>query len=210
MKKIFILLFFTYILGFSGKKEMIDYMRSHNKNLSLKESSYIYDTTMYYSNKYRIDPALVFSVMKTESHFRHSTVSSAGALGLMQLMSFNFREFKVDNSIEGNIKGGILHLKRDLEKTKNIVDTLVCYNAGCSRLQNKKWLLINETRNYITKINKVYPIIRKILFSDYRSQENSIVISEKETETLSEEPQRKRRKLKIERDVISTAVEMDK
>lgn len=56
-----------------------------------------------------MNPYLILAVMNTESHFNHSTVSSAGARGLMQLMPFNFREFNVNNSIEGNIKGGILH-----------------------------------------------------------------------------------------------------
>ena len=42
-----------------------------------------------------MNPYLILAVMNTESHFNHSTVSSAGARGLMQLMPFNFREFNV-------------------------------------------------------------------------------------------------------------------
>lgn len=203
MKKIiFILCLLICILGFSTKREMIDFMRSHNRNLSFEESSFIYDVTMHYANIYKVDPALVFSVMKTESHFKHSTVSSAGALGLMQLMPFNFREFGVNNSIEGNIKGGIMHLKRDFDRTGDTVKTLVCYNAGCSRLENNRWLSIKETTDYVTKINRIYPVIKKILFDRDKvayikkngSTGNSI-IEEADNKIIVEE--KKVRRLKI-------------
>lgn len=107
-----------------------------------------------------MNPYLILAVMNTESHFNHSTVSKAGARGLMQLMPFNFREFNVNNSIEGNIKGGILHLKRDYEKTGSITKTLICYNASCGRLKNDEWKEIQETREYIPKVIKKY---KKIL-----------------------------------------------
>lgn len=203
MKKIiFMLCLLNCILGFSNKRGMIDFMRTHNRNLSFEESSFIYDVTMHYANIYKVDPVLVFSVMKTESHFRHSTVSSAGALGLMQLMPFNFREFGVNNSIEGNIKGGIMHLRRDLDRTGNTVKTLVCYNAGCSRLENNRWLSIKETTDYISKINRIYPVIKKILFDDSKvaySQKNqntaNSVSEKKDEESIAEV--KKVRRLKI-------------
>ena len=209
MKKIiFTLCLLNCILGFSNKRGMIDFMRTHNRNLSFEESSFIYDVTMHYANIYKVDPVLVFSVMKTESHFRHSTVSSAGALGLMQLMPFNFREFGVNNSIEGNIKGGIMHLRRDLDRTGNTVKTLVCYNAGCSRLENNRWLSIKETTDYISKINRIYPVIKKILFDNSKgaySQKNQNMgnsESEKENEESIAEDKKVRR-LKIVREQLN-------
>lgn len=206
MKKIiFMLCLLSCFIGFSNKRSMINFMRSHNRHLSFEESSFIYDVTMHYAGVYKVDPVLVFSVMKTESHFRHSTVSSAGALGLMQLMPFNFREFGVNNSIEGNIKGGIMHLRRDLDRTGNTVKALVCYNAGCSRLENDRWLSIKETTDYISKINRIYPVIKKILFDNSKvtySQKNQNAgnyISEK---TVNEDTteEKKIRRLKIIRD----------
>lgn len=206
MKKIiFMLCLLSCFIGFSNKRSMINFMRSHNRHLSFEESSFIYDVTMHYAGVYKVDPVLVFSVMKTESHFRHSTVSSAGALGLMQLMPFNFREFGVNNSIEGNIKGGIMHLRRDLDRTGNTVKALVCYNAGCSRLENDRWLSIKETTDYISKINRIYPVIKKILFDNskviysQKNQNTGNYISEK---TVNEDTteEKKIRRLKIIRD----------
>lgn len=137
-------------------EKLISYIRTQNNKLSEREIRYILDMVWKYSNEYKINPYLVLAVMNTESHFNHSTVSSTGARGLMQLMPFNFREFNVNNSIEGNIKGGILHLKRDYESTGSMTKTLVCYNAGCSRLKNDEWKGIKETREYIPKVIKKY------------------------------------------------------
>ena len=137
-------------------EKLISYIKTQNNKLSEREIRYILDMVWKYSNEYKINPYLVLAVMNTESYFNHSTVSSAGARGLMQLMPFNFKEFNVNNSIEGNIKGGILHLKRDYESTGSITKTLVCYNAGCSRLKNDKWKGIKETREYIPKVIKKY------------------------------------------------------
>lgn len=206
MKKIiFMLCLLSCFIGFSNKRSMINFMRSHNRHLSFEESSFIYDVTMHYASIYKVDPVLVFSVMKTESHFNHSTVSSAGALGLMQLMPFNFKEFGVNNSIEGNIKGGIMHLKRDFDRTRDTVKTLVCYNAGCGRLENNKWLSIKETTDYISKINRIYPVIKKILFDNGKvtySQKNQNTGNYISVKTVNEDTteEKKIRRLKIIRD----------
>ncbi|MDR2878609.1 MAG: transglycosylase SLT domain-containing protein [Fusobacteriales bacterium] len=172
-----IILILSIYNSFSAEKEIIQYMKSHNPKLSNEEAQHIYKNVVYYSNEYDFDPVMVLSVMKTESHFKHSTVSTAGAKGLLQLMPFNFKEFKVNNTIEGNIKGGVMHLKRDYEKTGDIVKTLVCYNAGCGRLKNSRWLKIKETTDYITKINSIYPEIQSLYYGNTKSTGKKITIN---------------------------------
>ena len=171
-------------------------MKKQNSKLDNKTADRIYKTVVYYSREYNVDPVLVFSVMKTESHFKHSTVSSAGAKGLMQLMPFNFKEFKVDNSIEGNIKGGVMHLKRDFDTTKNITKTLVCYNAGCGRLKNNQWHKIKETTDYVTKINNVYPEIKKLY---YLNTKNTSIRLAADIEEITEEDEKTRELTKQEK-----------
>ncbi len=138
------------------KKKLINHIRKQNPKLNEKQAEYILNNVWKYSKQYDFNPYVVLAVMNTESHFNHNTVSSAGAKGLMQLMPFNFKEFNVNNSVEGNILGGVMHLKRDYEKTNNLIKTLVCYNAGCSRLENNAWKGIKETREYIPKVIKNY------------------------------------------------------
>ena len=193
---------------FSAEKEIIQYMKIHNPKLSDQEAQRIYKNVVYYSNEYDFDPVLVFSVMKTESHFKHSTVSTAGAKGLMQLMPFNFKEFKVNNTVEGNIKGGVMHLKRDYESTGNIIKTLVCYNAGCGRLKNNEWRKIRETTNYITKINEVYPEIKGLYYANTKNKDKQVVINindmdfEEETEEI-EKPKKLTKQEKFQQNKIA-------
>ena len=139
-----------------GSRKLIEYIKTQNSRLNENEIQNILGYVFKYSKEYNFNPYLVLAVMNTESHFNHSTVSSAGARGLMQLMPFNFKEFGVDNSISGNIKGGVLHLKRDYEKTGSVSKMLVCYNAGCGRLTNNAWKGIKETREYIPKVIQKY------------------------------------------------------
>ena len=139
-----------------GSRKLIEYIKTQNSRLNENEIQNILGYVFKYSKEYNFNPYLVLAVMNTESHFNHSTVSSAGARGLMQLMPFNFKEFGVDNSISGYIKGGMLHLKRDYEKTGSVSKMLVCYNAGCGRLANNAWKRIKETREYIPKVIQKY------------------------------------------------------
>ena len=208
IKFFLIILTLSMCNSFSAEKEIIQYMKIHNPKLSDQEAQRIYKNVVYYSNEYDFDPVLVLSVMKTESHFKHSTVSSAGAKGLMQLMPFNFKEFKVSNSIEGNIKGGVMHLKRDYENTGNIIKTLVCYNAGCGRLKNNEWRKIRETTNYVTKINEVYPKIKSLYYANTKSKNKKIAITNddidfEETTEKIEKPKKLTKQEKFQRNKIA-------
>lgn len=203
MLKILTILILLSFQIYSGEQEIKAYMKQQNSKLDNETVDRIYKNVIYYSKQHNVDPVLVFSVMKTESHFRHSTVSTAGAKGLMQLMPFNFKEFGVDNSIEGNIKGGIMHLKRDYEKTKNITKTLVCYNAGCGRLKNNEWHKIKETTDYVTKINNVYPEIKKLYYTNFKgSNKKNIEIVEFYEIEEAEKPRELTKQEKFQRNRI--------
>ena len=119
-------------------------------------------------------------------------------------MPFNFKEFDVDNSIEGNIKGGVMHLKRDYERTKNITKTLVCYNAGCGRLKNNEWHKIKETTDYITKINNVYPQIKKLYYTNLKVVDKKIVVDEDFIDEVeeTEEPRKLTKQEKFQKNRI--------
>ena len=203
MLKILTILILLSFQIYSGEQEIKAYMKQQNSKLDNETADRIYKNVIYYSKQHNVDPVLVFSVMKTESHFRHSTVSTAGAKGLMQLMPFNFKEFGVDNSIEGNIKGGIMHLKRDYENTKNITKTLVCYNTGCGRLKNNEWHKIKETTDYVTKINNVYPEIKKLYYTNLKgsNKKNIEIVDFEEIEEL-EKPRELTKQEKFQRNRI--------
>lgn len=189
MKKL-IILFSIFISSVSFS--MDKYIMAVNSKITKQEAQYISNTVMEMSKIYNINPKLVFAVMQTESTFNHNVTSSAGAKGLMQLMPFNFKEFNTDNTILGNIKGGIMHLKRDLTKYNNDVKkALICYNAGCGRLKNDRWKKIKETRDYIVKVKNNYNKIEQYLNKGENQIKSSINLS---TDIKSEFETKQRKK----------------
>jgi hypothetical protein len=83
--------------------------------------------------RHELDPALVGAVVKQESGFRSTAVSSAGAMGLMQLMPDTARELGVADPFDAsqNIEGGTRLLRTLLDRYGGRVDyALAAYNAG--------------------------------------------------------------------------------
>jgi soluble lytic murein transglycosylase-like protein len=112
------------------------------------------------AGKYRIDPELVHIVIRAESNYDVFAISSAGAMGLMQLMPDTALQYGVQNVFDPaqNIEGGVRYLK-DLVKLYGGKTPLVlaAYNAGQSAVRRYKGIPpYPETRSYIAGIMKTY------------------------------------------------------
>ena len=128
------------------------------------------------------EPALVLAVIRQESAFEVDAVSSAGALGLMQLMpstakhvaktlKLRYREQDLTRSADFNIRLGRAYLQELIDRfDQSYVLAIAAYNAGPNRVG--EWMRlygdprengvdvvdwietipISETRNYVQRV----------------------------------------------------------
>lgn len=128
------------------------------------------------SKESEVPPSLIASVTNVESSFRADSVSSRGAVGLMQLMPSTAEwicgkmkiEYDESKLVEPhyNLRIGAYYLSYLLGQFDDQTLALCAYNAGPTTV--KSWLNnsdyseggklktipFTETRNYITKVNK--------------------------------------------------------
>lgn len=108
------------------------------------------------SDRYRLDPDLVNSVIKAESGFNVRAVSPKGARGLMQLMPETASQLGVPNAFDpqANVEGGTRYLRELLEHYNfDLVKALAAYNAGPRRVEQYGGVPpYYETRAYVARI----------------------------------------------------------
>ena len=135
-----------------------------------------------YAEQYGVPTNLVYAVIRTESNFDPNAVSSAGAVGLMQIMPSTFRWLSDDMfgerledamlyDPETNIRYGVYYLRRLYDRYGHWQTACAAYNAGNGTVD--RWLSdpsltdvqgrliperipIGETRAYVDKVEKSY------------------------------------------------------
>ncbi len=135
------------------------------------------------AREYNLDCALIFSVIKVESNFNNKAKSSAGALGLMQVLPstaeyiaemLKISEYSLFDE-RTNIEFGSYYLRYLIDKFSDIDTALCAYNAGEGKvkewLKNKEYskdgkrlfsVPYRETREYLNKIKKSLEKYKKI------------------------------------------------
>ncbi len=138
------------------------------------------------SNKFKLDPWLIISLIREESYFDENAKSRTNALGLMQLMpgTANFIVSKYNIKLPTaqdltnprvNLYLGCTYLKYLNERFNNPIHIIAAYNGGEGSVN--KWIKTNknqdndefienitfeETRNYVKKIFRTYHLYQKI------------------------------------------------
>ena len=131
-----------------------------------------------YAEEYGIPESVVYAVIRTESEFDSGAVSSAGAVGLMQLMPETFRqltdevlfEHLADGMLydpETNIRYGIYYLSYLYDRYGDWETALAAYNGGLGNVDEwlesdryadgeggLKHIPFRETRQFVSRVDK--------------------------------------------------------
>lgn len=130
-------------------------------------------------NGHQVDKALIMGLIRQESVFNHKAISSAGAMGLMQIMPHVAKETannikepyhknKLINDPHFNTKLGISHLEKLLkEYDKSYVLTIAAYNAGGKAVNG--WIQNNGDPRNFKNYEDVIDWMEKITFHETRN-----------------------------------------
>lgn len=129
------------------------------------------------AERHDVDPLLVCAVIRCESGWDASAVSSAGAIGLMQVMQDTADDLASMGLVDGdaypasdladpvvNIEYGCAYLGYLQERLSSIEEVVAAYNAGIGAVQS--WLAsggtipddiaYEETSTYLTRVLEAY------------------------------------------------------
>lgn len=141
------------------------------------------------SLKYKVEPELIYAIIKSESGFNPNAKSSAGALGLMQItpQTFdwlkgytkeNFLSYEMLLDPKTNINYGTLFISILMQKYNSENLALCAYNAGMGTVE--RWIKegkilyseedfekipYKETRQYLKKIEKCKSMYKELYFN---------------------------------------------
>ena len=117
------------------------------------------------SRRFGIPAAWIVAVMRAESAGDVRAVSSAGAMGLMQVMPDTWAELRVRYSLgrnpydpHDNILAGTAYLREMWDRYGNVAAMLAAYNAGPARYDEHRATgrpLPAETRAYVASLASV-------------------------------------------------------
>ena len=108
------------------------------------------------ATRFGVDRNLVDAVAWQESRYNPRAISTAGAIGVMQLMPGTARQLGVRNphDVEQNVVGGTAYLRQQLERFGNNVPlALAAYNAGPGAVIKYGGIPpYRETQDYVRQI----------------------------------------------------------
>jgi soluble lytic murein transglycosylase-like protein len=139
-----------YRLYISERRASIDTKRLTRYDPVIKEAS----------RRHAVPMPLLKAVIKAESDYNPKAVSKAGAMGLMQIMPQNFKEFNLQHPFDPreNIMAGTRYLKALMEHFPGKLGlALAAYNAGPEVVDRHQAIPpYPETVDYVSRVLQYY------------------------------------------------------
>jgi len=134
--------------------------------------------------EYGISTNLLDAVIAQESGYKSWAVSTAGAMGIMQIMPGTARALGLALPFDpiANMRAGARYLRQQIDRFGRIDLALAAYNAGPERgsLQNGTVPAIPETRNYVrtitTNLARLASRRSEIVTADHRGEAAMIAL----------------------------------
>jgi soluble lytic murein transglycosylase-like protein len=140
------------------------FIKKENPKLGASKALEIANGIIGFSVKYGVDARLIMAMVMTESDFNPNETSSAGAMGLGQLMPSNVEEMGISNAYDTmqNLYATVRlvrgHLNDYASKAggytyNSLVLALAAYNAGPGAVRKYNGVPpYRETQNYIKRV----------------------------------------------------------
>lgn len=127
---------------------------------SVRDNGDVANMVYQTAQQYGVDPKLAMAVAETESGLQPGAVSSAGAVGVMQLMPETAQGLGVSDSYDArqNIDGGVRYLRQMLTTFGGDVSkAIAAYNAGPQAVKDYNGVPpYAETQNYVDHVLSLY------------------------------------------------------
>ncbi len=121
----------TWIIAYTRQLRAAQEAAPHTRDMLRREKPWL-PAIRWVAGQAGVDPQLVVAVVDQESHFNPRAVSSAGAIGLMQITPDTARALKINpwNPLQ-NLWGGVWYLSNLLRHYNgDAALALAAYNAG--------------------------------------------------------------------------------
>jgi len=146
--------------------------RRYNPKLTGAMADYIAVALLMAAGNHHLDPRFLASIVSVESSFDPYCLSSAGAMGLGQLMPFNLRTLGVANAWDPmqNLDGAARLLRANLDRFANQPDgtllAVAAYHAGGTAVVDAGLRVPDRpaTEKYVWKVYYAYRALAPDLF----------------------------------------------
>ncbi len=180
-------------------------------------AKHIYPTLKFSPKPDQIEKALMLSIIRQESAFDHTAMSSASAMGLMQIiyptakdigreLNLRFKERDLLNNPKLNLTFGCHHLSTLVEKYDgSYILAAAAYNAGPGNAN--KWILKYGDPRKLKTVEQVVSWIEKLPFYETRGYIHNVLANIQIYRGILENNKATKIKVNLDKDLLRKQLE---